>query len=124
MITLSFCLHHKPGLTREAFQTYWRETHAPLVKRHAGALGIVRYEQLHALSDAVSDDIRDSRGAPGGYDGIALIGFASFEAMAAAATNPGFADGARALLEDERRFIDLARSPLWFNAPNGVVIDG
>ncbi|MFT5776135.1 EthD domain-containing protein, partial [Hyphomonas sp.] len=30
MIKLSFCLRRLPHLSREDFQTYWREQHAPL----------------------------------------------------------------------------------------------
>ena len=32
MIKLTFCLVRLPHLSREAFQRYWFETHAPLVE--------------------------------------------------------------------------------------------
>ena len=35
MIKLTFCLRRLPHLSREQFQTYWREQHAPLVAKHA-----------------------------------------------------------------------------------------
>ena len=40
MIKLTFCLRRLPHLTREEFQTYWREQHAPLVA-HGGDRGQV-----------------------------------------------------------------------------------
>lgn len=121
MIKLTFCLRRLPNLSREDFQRYWREQHAPLVARHAATLGIVRYEQVHAGFDAMSEAIRASRGAPEPYDGIAEIWFESEEAMQAAGRNTGVSDAARELLEDERKFIDLANSPLWYNRVHPVV---
>ena len=47
MIKLTFCLRRLPHLSREQFQTYWREQHAPLVAKHAKTLGVLRYVQLH-----------------------------------------------------------------------------
>lgn len=121
MIKLTYCLRRLPHLSREDFQRYWRDIHAPLVAKHAATLGIVRYEQVHAGFDALNDAIRASRGGPEPYDGIAEIWFESEAAMQAAAQNPGVAEAARELLEDERNFIDLANSPLWYNRVHTIV---
>ena len=112
MVTITYCLRRKPGLSREAFLHYWHHTHAPLVARHADTLGILRYVQKHALPDAYAEDLREGRGAPAGFDGVAEISFASLDSLAAAGSNPGFAEAARALLEDEAEFIDMANSPI------------
>ncbi|WP_291206688.1 EthD domain-containing protein [Hyphomonas sp.] len=121
MIKLTFCLRRLPHLSRAEFQSYWRETHAPLVAARAKTLGIVKYEQVHAGFDEMSAGIRASRNAPEPYDGIAEIWFESEASMAAAGQNPGAAEAARDLLEDERRFIDLENSPLWFNRVHTIV---
>ena len=42
MIKLVFCLRRLPHLSREEFQRYWREQHAPLVARHAETLRLAR----------------------------------------------------------------------------------
>ena len=113
MVKLVFCLHRLPALSREEFQRYWRERHGPLVRRHAATLRIQRYVQLHSCDDPLNDVLRASRGGPEGYDGIAELWWASREDLEAATAS---AEGRRAsleLLDDERRFIDLARSPLW-----------
>ena len=114
MIKLTFALVRLPGLTLEAFQTYWLETHAPLVATVRDILRIRRYVQLHSAEPEISVAIRGSRNGPTQYDGVAQLWFDSVDDIAAAATNPEASDAARLLLEDERRFIDLERSPLWW----------
>jgi uncharacterized protein (TIGR02118 family) len=113
MIKLVFALRRLPELTREEFQTYWREQHAPLVRSHADALGIRRYVQVHTLPDDVHAALRMSRGAPDAYDGVAELWFDSLEALAASVATEDGQAAAVALLEDEQRFIDHPSSPLW-----------
>ena len=54
MIKLVFSLRRRPDLTRDEFQAYWRDRHAPLVSRHADVLRIRRYVQTHARASEVS----------------------------------------------------------------------
>jgi uncharacterized protein (TIGR02118 family) len=114
VIKLTFALVRLPALTRESFQTYWFETHAPLVASVREVLRIRRYVQLHSFDPGVSAEIRNSRHGPEQYDGVAQLWFDSFEDMAVNAGKPEAAAAARLLLEDERRFIDLEKSPLWW----------
>ena len=114
MIKLTFALTRRPDLTREAFQAYWLHHHAPLVKTCQHALRIRRYVQLHSLPPEISADLRASRNAPEPFDGVAQLWWDSLEDVAAAtATQEGQAAGL-ALLQDEQKFIDLPRSPLWW----------
>src|SRR5262245_616992 len=124
MLKLIFCLHRLPGTTREEFQRYWRETHAPLVKSHAAALGIERYVQVHARHDDLNAGLRASRGAPEGYDGVAELWWKDRAAFEAALATPAAQRAGAELLADERRFIDLSRSPLWLGEENPVVAKG
>ena len=112
MIKLTFALVRAPHLSREAFQRYWLETHAPLVASVKDVLRIRRYVQLHSLPDDVSASLRQARGGPESFDGVAQLWWDSFEDMATA--DPAAAEAGRLLLEDERRFIDLPKSPLWW----------
>lgn len=114
MIKLTFCLHRLPNLTREAFQTYWHENHAPLVARHRNALRIRRYVQMHSVTTGLNDIIRAGRNAPDMYDGVAELWWSSFEDLQSATQSPEGQAAGLELLEDERKFIDLARSPLFF----------
>jgi uncharacterized protein (TIGR02118 family) len=113
VIKLTFCLHRLPGLSREAFQNYWFEKHAPLVAKHRDVLRIQRYVQMHSATVPFNDAIRDGRGAPEMYDGVAELWWESFDALADATTSPDGQAAGLALLEDERKFIDLSRSPLF-----------
>ena len=113
MIKLTFCLHRRRELTREAFQAYWTDIHAPLVASVREVLRIRRYVQLHSLPSKVSEQIRQTRGGPEDYDGVAQLWWDSLADMALARAEDAGA-AARMLLEDERKFIDLARSPLWW----------
>jgi uncharacterized protein (TIGR02118 family) len=113
MIKLVFCLRRLPTLSPEEFRRYWYERHAPLVRSHADTLGIRRYVQTHAIGHAVADALRASRGGPAGYDGVAELWWDSLEALVAASATEAGRAASLALLEDERTFIDLARSPLF-----------
>jgi uncharacterized protein (TIGR02118 family) len=124
VLKLTFCLHRLPGLSREEFQRYWRETHAPLVRRHARALGIARYVQVHAGHDDLGALLRASRGAPEPYDGVAELWWRDRAAFEAALATPGAQQAGAELLTDERRFIDLARSPLWIGEEHEVIGGG
>ena len=121
MLKLTFCLHRLPGLSREEFQRYWRETHAPLVRRHALALGIERYVQVHAGHDELGQLLRASRSAPEPYDGVAELWWRDRAAFEAALSTPAAQIAGAELLADERRFIDLPRSPLWLGEEHPVI---
>lgn len=121
MPKLVFCLHRLPHLTRAEFHDYWLNSHGPLVRRHAQVLRIRRYVQLHSADDALSMGMRSARGAPEPYDGVAELWFESHADMAASGRDPAARAAGRELLEDERRFIDLARSPLWLCEEHEIV---
>jgi uncharacterized protein (TIGR02118 family) len=121
MIKLTFCLVRLPHLTREAFQTYWFEKHAPLVRSHQQVLGIRRYVQLHSLDPAYSVDIRTSRRGPEQYDGVAQLWWDSFDDLAARLATLEAIEAGRQLLEDEAKFIDLPKSPLWWGEEKVVI---
>jgi uncharacterized protein (TIGR02118 family) len=113
MVKLVFLLRRLPSLTQAEFQRYWRETHGPLVRRHAGVLRIRRYVQTHALDTPYNEALRATRGTAAPYDGVAELWWDSVDELAAAT---GTADGraaGMALLEDERRFIDHAASSMF-----------
>jgi uncharacterized protein (TIGR02118 family) len=121
MIKLTFCARRLPHLSRAEFQRYWRETHGPLVRQHAGALRIRRYVQVHTLEHPMQDALRAARGGPEAYDGTAELWWESLDDLAAAVSSPAGEAASRLLLEDERRFIDLANSPLFVGEEKPVV---
>jgi uncharacterized protein (TIGR02118 family) len=124
MIKIVFCLRRRADLSREEFQGYWRTNHAPLVQSHADALGIRRYVQVHSIDDKISAAISGARHSPEPFDGVAELWLDSLDALIAAGSTDAGRTAAAALLEDERRFIDLERSPLFLAEENVVVADG
>lgn len=121
VIQLVFCLTRRPHLTREAFLHRWLDVHGPLVREHAAALGIRHYAQVHTLPPGAFARLAASRGGPVAYDGVAELWFESIEAMQAAAATPEGRRAGRALLEDEREFIELKSSPIWLGEPHVLV---
>ncbi len=121
MVKLVFCLRRRDGMSLDEFQRYWMEEHAPLVRRHAEALGIRRYVQVHTRPSPVADAIAASRGGAEAYDGVAELWWDDLEAIVAAVSSPEGAAAGAELLEDERRFIDLPNSPLFLGEEYEVV---
>ena len=119
MIKLTFCLTRLPHLTRAEFQEYWLNNHAPLVAKYKDALRIKRYVQVHAKPEEMNEPLRGPRGGPAGYDGIAELWWESADDMNR--DDPLAREGGRVLLEDEKKFIDLSRSPLWFNEEHEII---
>ncbi|MEM9561982.1 MAG: EthD domain-containing protein [Actinomycetota bacterium] len=121
MYKLTFCLRRRPDLTREEFQTYWRETHAALVADRAGPLRIRRYVQVHTedvpgLHAAMQ---RRNGGSPEPFDGIAEIWVDSIDDLAA--DEPALRVAGAELLTDERNFIDLPNSPMFVTREHVIV---
>ncbi len=122
MIKLVFALRRREGMTREEFQRYWSEQHAPLVKRHAETLQIRRYVQVHSLQTDLDGALAAPRGSqPGVYDGVAELWWDSLEQLVATFSSDAGQAAAGELLEDERRFIDLPNSPIWLGEERIVV---
>jgi uncharacterized protein (TIGR02118 family) len=121
MIKFVYCVRRLPHLSRHEFQRYWRETHGPLVRSHAGTLRIRRYVQVHTLESPINDALRESRGSLEPFDGVAELWWDSAEDLVAATASPEGRKAAQALLEDERRFIDLERSALWIGEEHAIV---
>jgi uncharacterized protein (TIGR02118 family) len=121
MVKLIFCLRRLPHLSREQFQDYWLETHGPLVRERAAAIGARRYVQLHTGYDEMNAGLQASRGGPEPYDGVAELWFDSVDAIGAGLSTNAGRRAAAELLEDEKRFIDLANSPLWIADEHQIV---
>jgi uncharacterized protein (TIGR02118 family) len=121
MIKMTYCLRRQPHLTREQFQDYWLNSHGKLVQQHAQALNVRRYVQVHTADLPLNGAMRKSRGSPEAFDGVAELWFDSVEALLAPNGTPEGKAAARALREDEERFIDQANSPVWLSEEHTLV---
>ena len=122
MIKLVFCLRRLPTLSASEFQRYWHDNHAELVRRHADALGIRRYTQNHTFTDARLSPVSELRGGRvDPFDGVAELWWDSVENLLEAMSTAEGLNAGRALLEDERTFIDLPNSPLFFTEEHEII---
>lgn len=106
MFTVTFVLHEKAGTDRAEALSYWRTTHAGIVRT---VPGVERYVQQHAV------------GAPDGrppFLGVASLSFADEAAFGVAAASPEFG----AAVADVANFADGDRLPTAFT--EDVVIVG
>ena len=108
-------------MTLEQFQTYWRETHAPLVAERAEVLQIRRYVQVHTtvLPGLHTAFQKRNGGAPEPFDGVAELWFDSLDALGG--DDPAVRQAQAELLADEANFIDLPNSPMWMSVEHEVV---
>jgi uncharacterized protein (TIGR02118 family) len=117
-----FTIRRRDGMTRADFQRYWREQHAALIKRHAGTLHIRRYVQVHLHETDLDEAVAAPRGSePRYYDGVAELWWDSLEDLTAAFSTDAGQAAAAEILQDERRFMDLPKSPLWLGDENVVI---
>lgn len=86
-------------------------------------LGIRRYVQSHRRDPDSDAAMARPRGAPEPFDGVAELWWDSAEALAASVRTEEGKLAARVLIEDERRFIDFARSPIWTAEEHEVITD-
>ena len=123
MLKVMYCVRRRPDLTREEFDRYWIEHHAPLVRAQQDALGIRRYVQTVPLANPEAQRrLQASRGAEAvDFDGCAELWYDDMETHLAVRTTPEGLRAVQLLIEDERRFIDLGRAQLWYATERTII---
>ena len=118
---MTIALTRLPHLSREDFQSYWFEHHAPLVRQCADVLGILEYHQLHAVAEMpeANGASRDARGPS--FDGLALVRFQSRQDFEMRLKDRTALAASRRLAEDERKFIDRTRSHRWWSEQRTIL---
>ncbi len=120
MTTLVVCIKRRPGMTPEAFSTYWRETHAPLLRSCGDFTRHLRSYTQHHFVDR-SHPVAAMFGVPGDYDGVAVLTFNNADAVAKAFAEPAYLADVR---PDEANFVDLENSLSFVTDPHEVVAEG
>ena len=110
MIKFVMCLRRHPDLTREQFQDYWKNKHAPLFQSFVEVHHAIRYVQDHTIDSPVNQMLRESRGMEPEFDGVAEVWFESEQAFADAMSSPEGQQLGATLAQDESNFIDHTRS--------------
>jgi uncharacterized protein (TIGR02118 family) len=121
MVKILFCLRRLPTLSAQEFQKYWYEVHAPLVKKHRQELRIARYVQFHSDLGEITQKLTAFRDSPEPFDGVAEIWYESREALETLGKDPKARAASKELKEDEMRFIDTAKSPIWTGEERTII---
>jgi len=114
MIKLVYVVCRRADVSEADFHRYWLEKHGPLVRSFAKAIRARKYIQSHTMvpmEQARQAAQRRGMGEP--YDGITEVWWDSTEEFNAGSATPEGQAAARALLEDEARFVDLKRSTIF-----------
>ena len=80
-----------------------------------------RYVQVHGRELKLAAGMAAARDGPAPYDGVAELWYDGIDDLEAMASDPAARRAGRELLEDERKFIDHANSPLWFGEEHEIV---
>lgn len=123
MLKLVMCVKRQPHLTREEFDYYWRNNHAPLVIRHSEILGIRRYIQTVPFADSAAQHaLQQTRNSsPVDFDGCAELWWDNLESHLAARETVEGLSALRELIDDESKFVDLEKSQLWYGEERCVI---
>ena len=110
MVKFIMCCTRHPEMTREQFQDYWLNKHAPFFMKNASTMRAKKYIQSHTIETPLNEELQESRGMLPAYDGVAEVWFESEDDLMEAMSSPEFQELGPALLEDEGTFIDHAKS--------------
>lgn len=114
MIKLVYVVRKRADISAEEFHDYWLHKHGPLVARVAKAIRAKKYIQSHTVLPEAGASVSQSRKMAEPYDGITEVWWDSAEEMSAGSSTQEGQEAGRTLLQDESKFIDFARSTIFF----------
>lgn len=123
MIRLDYYVRRNPDLEQEAFQALWLQEHGKLWVKHAEALGVRRYTQVHDWPDhPLCQAWQAGYGAQGQpYDGVSTAYWPSYRVLEDALASPEGRAGMDEILQDESRLIDTPNCILSFGIVHPVL---
>ncbi|MBL8772803.1 MAG: EthD domain-containing protein [Phenylobacterium sp.] len=116
----TYLLTRRDGLTQAECHDTWLRDHGPLVASFAGPLRMARYVQSHAIAPEVNAGMQAGRNYEPPLDGITEV-WVDPDAQPSATLEEA-RDAAMALVEDERRFVQMDRSRLFMSREH-VIFD-
>ena len=109
-VKCTYLLSRRSDLTVEACHATWLRDHGPLVASFAKALHMARYIQSHAVAPELNASFVANRGLAPPLDGITEVWCTSMDELAAGGATAEGRTGGAALVEDERRFVQMDQS--------------
>jgi hypothetical protein len=107
-IKCTYLLSRREDLTVSECHGTWLNDHGPLVKSFSKLLGMAKYVQSHTIAEDVNQGFVESRGLAEPLDGITEVWIADPNAGPAPTADSRRAGDA--LVEDEKRFVEMGRS--------------
>ena len=108
MIKMVVQVWKKEGMTDEEFRLRWLNEHGDLVRKHAKAMGFVRYIQSHKIISPEIQSFSESRGWRTPPDGLSELWWKDYESMRHAVNSPEGIEASRILSIDEAEFVDMS----------------
>ena len=121
MIKLVYVIRKRADISEKEFHEYWLKQHGPLVRSFAKSMRAKKYVQSHTVSEDAGKQIRNPRPKmTETYDGITEVWWDSLEDFNSGGAVEDRAKAARALLEDESKFIDFERSSIFLTEEHEI----
>ncbi len=122
MIKMVVEVWKKDGMSDEAFARRWLVEHGALVKKHARAMGFLRYIQSHKRPSPAIDAFGEGRGWKRPPDGLTEVWWESEETMNAAMSSAEGQAASAELAVDEQEFTEASKLSA-FLATEEVIFD-
>jgi uncharacterized protein (TIGR02118 family) len=120
MIKLVYCLRKRADVPAAEFHRYWLESHGPLVRGFAQAIGARKYIQSHTVLPALNAAFAASRDLAPAYDGITEVWWDNAAALEAGMGTAEGQEAHRRLKEDEAQFIDFSQSRVFMTEEHEI----
>ena len=121
MVKLVYVIRKRADVSEKDFHEYWLKTHGPLVRSFAKTMKAKKYVQSHTVSEDSGRRFRGTRpGMSETYDGITEVWWDSTADLAGGDDAAEREKAGRALLEDESKFIDFARSSIFLTEEHEI----
>ncbi len=118
IVKIHFPLRHLTSIPEAEARAYWLQNHGPIIRSHAPASGLLRYQQVHRIEHPMEAGLREARATTvDSYLGHAEV-WVSMDRVPTTASKAAN----QAAVEDESHFIDFERSTI-FAAKDHVIVD-
>lgn len=119
-IKCTYLLSRRSGMTPAQCHGTWLADHGPLVASFARDLNMARYIQSHTIAPEVNAGFVSQRGFAAPLDGITEVWLASERDLGNPRDAAAARKGGEALIEDERRFVEMGRSRCFFTKEHEI----
>ena len=120
MIKLVYVIRKRSDISEKDFHEYWLKKHGPLVRSFAKSMHAKKYVQSHTVFEDAGKQIRGTRKMTETYDGITEVWWDTLDDFNSGGDAKERAEAARALLEDELKFIDFERSSIFLTEEHEI----